>query len=409
MLSVADAVNILNKLPPELVLTTFRNLNGLDMVHFINHNKEAYLDSLNITKEELNVWNLMKESNNKLFKWCKMLAMADLNKKIYRIANADEEHIYNQHLYYELFINIGLGIELAHKYCYLPINKINIMFEIMKEMPGRFDIKTLYLAVSINKELEPKENYIKYAIKIDKICNFSQNDYINHEHFKKVIFHFPDSAYDRLNSLREFNITFETAFILSNPTRNFPDDLVEKFKQLNEEFQIRDDILVRYLRDNKIINHIRTLKNKNISSNCIHSILCSTDKKSLEELIKNNHIYELEHPTWLKIRELYNNHHAIYKEIFTKFTLHQQNNLRMKELLEDGGYNELLVRYIKENVDKIDSFCSTQNNFSINPTQYFQIYTELTDFQMSIFLIYIKKNLTFERALTLTYQVIEYY
>ena len=404
MLSVADAVNILNKLPPELVLTIFRNLNGLDMVHFINHNKEAYVNSLNITKDELNLWNLLEDSKNKLFKWCKILACADLNKKIYRNIYEDENH----YLYYELFLNVGLSIELALKYSYLPVDKINIIFKIMKEMPGRFDIQTLYSAVSIKKELETIENYIKYAIKIDKIRNFSQNDFINYEHFKKVICHFPDSAYERLNSLREFNITFETAFILSNPTRNFSDALVEKFKQLNEEFQIRDNVLVRYLRDNKSINHIRILKTKNISSNGIISILCYTDKKSLEYLIKNNHIYELEHLTWLKIRELYNNHNAIYKEIFTKFTLKQQNNLRMKELMEDGGYNELLVSYIKENVDKIDLYSSVHQTLSITPTQYFKIYTELTDFQMSVFYEYIKNNLTFEQALRETYQVIEY-
>ena len=66
MSSSTNAVNIFDRIPPELVSITFNYLNGLDIIHFINRKKEEYVSSLNITEDELNVWNLMNNSDNKI-------------------------------------------------------------------------------------------------------------------------------------------------------------------------------------------------------------------------------------------------------------------------------------------------------------------------------------------------------
>jgi hypothetical protein len=91
----------------------------------------------------------------------------------------------------------------------------------------------------------------------------------------------------------------------------------------------------------------------------------------------------------------------------------------MKELMEDGGYNELLLNCIKENVDKVYIYSSystwpplpgTPFNYNsvITTVQYFQVYIELTEFQLNTFLTFIKQKMPFEQALSETYQVVEY-
>jgi hypothetical protein len=460
MLSFIDAVNILNNLPEELVSITFNYLNGLDMVNFINGNKNNYISSLNINSDELNVWNLMKESENKLFEWCNILVCADIKSGYYKtkyeefqrnpykpythtttfVLPTNKEKKYNRKLYIGLFLNAGVDIILAYKYSKLSIDKINSIFEIMKAMPETFNVQTLYSIINFDNELDTKENYINYAIKYNKILNLvketkeykmldsfvketKEYKILNLQHFMNAVMCFPDAAYERLISLLELNISFESAYTLSTPSRKFTDALIDKFKQLNEEFQIKDDFLVCHLRNNKIINSIRTLKTKNISSNCICDLINSVNKDLLEDLIKNNYIYEFGRHTWFKINSIYINHNDIYPDILTKFTIKQKNNLRMKELMEDGGYDELLLNYIKENVDKVYLFSFYNYNSTLPPVpggayfnynslittvQYFQVYIELTDFQLNTFLSLIKQHLPFEKALSETYQIVEY-
>jgi hypothetical protein len=100
MLSFNDAVNILDKIPPELVSITFNYLNGLDMVNFINGNKDDYISSLNINSDELNVWNLMNDTENKLFEWCNILFRANITNGYYKTTYEEYRRSpYNPHPY----------------------------------------------------------------------------------------------------------------------------------------------------------------------------------------------------------------------------------------------------------------------------------------------------------------------
>ena len=433
MLSFDNAVNILNKLPVELVSLTFNYLDGLDMVNFINDNKEAYIYDLNITKNELNIWTLIKNSkssldaNNKIAEWCKILFRANVNCLYYKqeyykfqskyykknfMLPTDTDKKYNKKLYIGLFLYFGVNIEKAYEYSSLSSDKIEMIFNIMAEMPEQFNIKILNTVINFSKELESKEKYINYAVKIKKIYSIIKEDYmyIKREHLKKVVLNFSDESYQRLISLLESNISFAAAFVLSNSLRKFTDALINKFKQLNEEFSgefnIPDDILVIYLQDDKAISNIRLFKSKNISPNGTIDLL-SLNKDLLDYIIKNNIIYDLDYFTWAKLKPIFYNYLDIFQQIFTKFTYNQKYNIRMKELMADGGYDKLMLTYIKENIDKIHLYCTTLNTL-ITPSQYFQVYTELTDFQMNTFYGFIKLNLTFAQALSNTYQTVEY-
>ena len=285
----------------------------------------------------------------------------------------------------------------------------------MKELPGQFEFKALYKVIIFNKELEPIENYITYATKITEFYNTNTTKEINIIHLQKVITIFPDVLYKRFISLLEHNIDPDAAFILSTPSRKFTDDLIDKFKQLKEELNMQnkydDRILVRHFRNDKALAYIRQYISKNMSSFGLY-LINNLNKEIIDYIIKNNIICDLNYETWEKIKELYYEHIDIFKEIFTKFTVKQTYNLRIKKFLEDGGYDELLNNYIKENVETINLYCYSLKGLNdlhieITPSQYFKIYTELNDIQMRTFYGFIKLNFTFEQALSNTYQVIE--
>jgi hypothetical protein len=437
MLSIDHVINILNNLPQELVSLVFNHLSGIDMVNFVNKN-ELYIpfNELNIKEAELNVWNLMKNSkdnfNNKLFEWCKILHNANISSSYYKLKyeekfkndnlfmnwktkfafSSNKEHKYSRKLYIGLFLNTGLDIKNAYHYSDLPIDKINMIFNIMKELPDQLKIEIVFEAINITKEMETIDTHVNYAIRINKIYHLLKDDYITNKFLRKAIMSFPDEYYQRFVSLLEINVELEASFNLSNPTRKFTDELIDKFKQLKEELNVSDDLLVSNLRNNNVIEKIRYFKSKNItSSRNIDYLLNRRDKDFLNYMIKNNKMYNFDITSWSRLGGIYENNYDLFQEIFTKFTIKQQNNLRIKKLMEDDGYDELYVKYIDENLEKIyipsciDSIlCSP----SITMSQFFQVYTELTEFQMKKFIEFLKINLTFDEALQNTYQIVEY-
>ncbi len=422
MLSFDGAVNILNNIPFELVSVTFNYLNGIDMIHFINNDLINYslIKSLNISEDEVNVWKLMKNSNKKVFEWCKILYYADINNNTYKIKYeefvvpyyktvfslpSNKEKRYNKKLYIGLFMSNGLDICKAFYYSNLDTKHINFIVDTMNKYPNDFTYTILNDAIKANKD-GTDENIIKCAFKIKEIYG-STNSYINHDHLSIAITRFSDENHRRLISLLKLNVDFSAAYNLSNPKRKFTEALVNKFKELREELDINDDFIVTHLRNNKSIEKIRLFKSKNISSNGIINLM-NIDKQILENLIANNNIYDFSSQIWYIITTFYYDNNQIYQEIFTKFTIKQQNNLRMKQLLEDGGYNELLVNYIKENIDKIYMFKKYTINTNITLEQYFNSYFELTDFQMNTLLGFWILNFTYEEALANTYQTIDY-
>jgi hypothetical protein len=430
MLSFNGIVNIINNLPQELVLLVFNYLNGIDMVNFINNNKEDYIYTLNINKDELNIWNFMKNSKNKLFEWCKILYYADIYNNYYKskyeetarvyknvfTLQSNKKKRYSRKLYIGLFMNEGLHLDKAYIYSDLHVDKISMMFNIMIKMPNQFNIEILYDAININKDLNSFEDYVNYAIKIKEIRNLS-SQFILSIHLNNVISNFPDKYYQRFISLLSSNVAIRFAYKLSNPSRNFTDELINKFFELKNEFNnsdnfnIMEELLVRYLRNNKAIKIIRQLASKNISYNGIYNIL-NLDKDFLDFIIKNDYTFDFDGSTWYRAEYIFNNHNIIIQDIFNKFTIKQQNTLRINELRGEDTY-ELIKNFIKENINKVYmntnmSINLNPNLITITPLQYFQVYTELTDFQIKIFEGFIKKNLNFEQALNNTYQILEY-
>ncbi len=423
MLSFDDAINILNNLPQELVSVAFNYMNGIDMVNFINNDNICIqIKSLNVTNDELNVWNLMKNSDNKLFEWCKILYYANIYNFYYKnkyehteigykpifSLPSNKEYRYIQKLYIGLFLNAGEELHKAYYYSNYNTNKINFMFNTMNTYPNQFNFNILSSALNIYK-YDTNESYLKYAIKIKEIYNSTQS-YINSLYLSKIIQHFSDEKSQLLISLLLSNISFETAYHLANPTRKFTDVLINKFKELKQELNIKDELLLSHIRNNKAINQIRLFKSKNISSNGIENLL-NLNKDLLDYIIKNNIIYDFDYDTWSKLNFMFYNINDVFQEIFTKFTIKQQNNIRMKELMEHST-KELLDAYIKENVNKILDYYNKRihanNHRLITTEQYFKVYIELTDFQMNTFNRFINLNFNFEQALLNTYQVVEY-
>ncbi len=433
MLSINHVINILNELPQELVSLIFTYLSGIDMINFVNKN-EVYIPikSLNIKEDELNVWNLMKKSDNKLFEWCKILYHADIKNSYYKLKyrekfqnenllmnwktqfafSSNKEQKYIRKLYIGLFLNAGLDIKNSYHYSDLPIDKINLIFNIMKKMQDQLKIEMVCEALNIIKEIQTIDNYVNYAIRINQIHHLLKEDYITNKFLRKAIMSFPDEYYQRFISLLEINVKLEPAFNLSNPTRKFTEELIEKFKQLKEELNIiYDDLLVSNLRNNKIIEKMRYFKSKNISPRNFDNLLNWMDKDFLDYMIKNNKMYNYGSTSWCRLEGLYKNNYDLFQEIFNKFTIKQQNNLRIKKLMEDDGYDELYVKYIDENLEKIyipSLIDPVFSSISTTYSQLFQVYTELTEFQMNTFIGFLKMNFTFEQALYNTYQVVEY-
>lgn len=428
MLSHGDAIDILKNLPLELVSLTFNYLRPINIIHFINddfiNDETDYLiKSLNSIPDELNIWNLIKNPNNKLFEWCKIMYYADYNnmyyKQIYDIFFVNGyKHIFSlptnklnryiKKLYIGLYLNAGLNIYKAYEYVDIDINKITMIFNIMKECP-QFNVEILYRTVKINKQLDTIENYITYANKVKQIYDItiSTNNYISYDYLNNIVQKFSDKYFQRFISLLKLNVLFRASYQLSNPTRKFSDDLIDKFIQLKEELNINHELLVSNLRNNTVIKQMRLFKSKNISSVGIENLL-NLDKDFLNYIINNNLIYDLPHYSWSQLKYIYNSNTDFIKEIFVKFSIKQQNNLRMKELSGDNSYNDLLKEYIIQNIRYYYEFLITnQNNTRINLLQFFQIYTELSIFHYNIFKKYITQY-NFEEALEKTYQNIEY-
>jgi hypothetical protein len=125
----------------------------------------------------------------------------------------------------------------------------------------------------------------------------------------------------------------------------FFETLVQKFIELNQEFGYKyDDIIAPNLRNDKMINYIRLFKNNGFTYYLIVELI-GAKRVILDYLVQNNYyLYKFHFRILDALDGLYNNSKEVFKEIFTKFTIKQQNNLRMKQLMGDEGYEELTNR-----------------------------------------------------------------
>jgi hypothetical protein len=99
---------------------------------------------------------------------------------------------------------------------------------------------------------------------------------------------------------------------------------------------------------------------------------------------------------WQRIQYLFRHNNDLFPDIFTKFTIKQQYQMRIKELMEDGDLIHTINTYQIININHIHSI--DINNMS--KAEYFKkIYTELTEEQQNMCATYIQMGFNLESAL----------
>ncbi len=425
MQSIENAISILNNLPQELLSLVFNYLKGLDMVNFIDKTDiPINIESLNITNEELIIWELL-ENENKLFKWCKILYDASDNKyykTMYKTEHrydlklpTGKENKYIFKLKMGLFVNASLNYINSSEYSKLDFDSIGFIFNTLKNHTNKYSIYVLKEAIEINKNNNDYINYIKTANRIKEIRSLIKC-FTNKADFKIVVSILPDSNYKRLIYLMENGSSLSSAYYLTKNNK-YSDELIQKFLQLKQELEYdnkMDDIISSNLKNDKFINYLRIFKNKNFSFDLIRTLL-AMKREIIDYLFQNNIIYKFNlnnlhkfiWPIHFSLENIYDKSKELFKEIFNKFTIKQQNNLHMKQLMEDNGYNDLLEKYVSENIRFVNNYIKNPYN-TISEEQYFNAYIELTEEQFKYFKEQINNGSNYEEALANAYQIVYY-
>ena len=399
MQTISEAIDILKKLPLELCFETFKYLDGLDLVNFINHPdiiNNDIIKSTNIIPEVVDIWNLIN-NQDKLLELCKILYYADINNKYYKdtckihchknfTLQGDYNEKYITKLKMGLFLNVGLDIYTSRNYSKLTFDKIKLMFQINKDYPNEFTFEILYYVCDT-------DDFLNCAYKFKELFKYSINVYDAINRIKNIVFKFPHSYYERFISLVNDGIKFEFAYALSTPSRKFTDALIDKFNKLRKELNINHEIIINNLRNNTVINQIKIFINNGINN--VGNII-SLDKNLISYLINNNLFYNFDYMVWQRIQYLFRHNNDLFPDIFTKFTIKQQYQMRIKELMEDGDLIHTINTYQIININHIHSI--DINNMS--KAEYFKkIYTELTEEQQNMCATYIQMGFNLESAL----------
>jgi F0F1-type ATP synthase delta subunit len=86
---------------------------------------------------------------------------------------------------------------------------------------------------------------------------------------------------------------------------------------------------------------IVSINNKELSIQVIINMML-INNNLLDYLITNNKFYDFEYNIWKKIEYLYSAYNDVFLEIFDKFTIKQQQQIRVKELMEDDSLHETI-------------------------------------------------------------------
>ena len=415
MLSFDNAINILKELPYELVEHTVGYLSSIDMVNFINKTDVPInINLINSSKEELIIFNLL-EDDNKLFKWCKILYNADCSKyyktkyKEERICNlklptgADNKYIFK--LKMGLFLNISNDYRDSYKYSKLDFDKISIIYKTFKDYPNEFEIWYLLDIIKVLKNKYDYDIYIKIAKRIKQIRSMGR--YCENSDFK-TLNALSAENYQRIINIITGGATFQTALLLSKNINKYSDELIEKFIQLKKELCYDDNIILSFLKNDKMINHLKLFKKKGFSRLIINYLL-RLELPIIDYLVNNNYFDKLKNTTFEELNNLNVKNNDLIKQFFNKFTIKQQNNLRMKQLMEHEDYDKLLISYIEANINNVyNCLCNqytNKTNYSISVEQYFNAYTELTEIQFKTFLEKIAIGTNYDTALAEAYQI----
>ena len=416
MQSIDAAINILNNLPIELIFKTFSYLGYADLLNFTNNEpiKQFIIDNYpfslntlnNITDEAITVWKLLDLNDNKIYNWCKILCYANIYNDYYKdmyktehgqriIFPADLKEKYIFKLKMGLFLYLGTNYYDAWDYSRLSFEKIGIIFDILKEHPDEFDVKTLFITIKTNDD-----NFLKMAYRIKNINKYDTREFQCRSSIDTIIriSKFPESNYSRFMNLVKNNVDFKNAYELSTPPRKFTDELVKKFIKLKTKINtinnhFFDSLLIEKLRNKKMLDKIEYLHNKELSIQVIINMML-INNNLLDYLITNNKFYDFEYDIWKKIEYLYKYFNDVFQEIFEKFTIKQQQQIRVKELMEDDSLQETIKYFQIHNISYISRLFSP----AITKYQHFKAYTELTESQFNIFQTCVLNGITYEQA-----------
>ncbi len=109
---------------------------------------------------------------------------------------------------------------------------------------------------------------------------------------------------------------------------------------------------------------------------------------------ENNLIYNYNHQVWHSIFTLYNWYGDSIIDMFTKYTIKQQNQIRMKQLLGESQPNEIHYKYIEYNIHALYNYNRTiQNIYHL-----MHAYYELTEYQFNTYFQFREMSFTHEQA-----------
>ena len=390
----------------------------IDMVNFINTTDiHINIKLINISDEELIIFNLLEE-DNKLYKWCKILYKAGyikyyknkhkkkINSELKLPTGADNKYIFNLKRY--LLLNANEGSFHSSQFAKLDFDIISIIYNTIKNYPKQFEVWWLIDIIKNLKDDYDYDTYIKTAKRLAQIRSMKQ--YCEKKDYK-ILGTLPDKNYQRIIHIINEGSDFKSALRLSKNFETYPDELIEKFIQLKQELGYWESIILSNLKNDKMINHLKLFKNIGFSDVCVNNLL-ELKLPMINYLVKNNYLDKFKEFTFRQMKDLYQRNNDIIKQIFIKFTIKQQNNLRIKQLMEDGDYDKLLISYIEGNINNVYEFFYLQyingTYYSVSVEQYFNAYTELTETQFKTFFKKITTGANYDTALAEASQITEY-
>jgi len=305
-----------------------------------------------------------------------------------------------------LFLNIGKDYRDSSQYSKLDFDKISIIYKTFKDYPNEFEMWYLLYIIKILKDDYNYDTYIKTAKRLATIR--SMGKYCLKSDFK-TLSALPDENYQRIIHIINGGLSFQLALRFSKNIKKYSDELIEKFIQLKQELGYDDNIIIANLKNDKMINNLKLFKNKGFLRVSIN-YLVDLGLPMIDYIVNNNYLNKLKNNTFVELYYLNVRNNDLIKQLFNKFTIKQQNNLRIKQLMGHEDYDKLLISYIEVNINNVYNCLYKQytNNYSISVEQYFNAYTELTEIQFKTFMEKIAIGTNYDTALAEAYQIIEY-
>ncbi len=425
-------IDTLCELPVHLIKEVISKLKTNDFYHFINNENfiqifEEYnlIDTLDLIDEEKMIWNLL--GDNKFYNWVKIIYNANDKNYYYKqykaITNITLHLTGTPEQKYITKLKMGLLLldcNIYHSYLISKssFNNINSLYKTIKDSHYKYNLTLLYYALIKDNNISRNcrygdmviynNNFLEIASKMNKILNHYQFN----KFYEKIAEIACRNNFERVLLLLNNNVSFNALIELSMPYKYITDAYIDNYLKVRNELQLTGGSEENSLyidADAYLAYNIRNKENMtnliNYTGLGIHDMTCiysinhiQKNHRNLYYYMKiNNLIYSYTVETWSNIRSLYNWHGEIIFEMFNKYTLKQQNQIRIKELMEQKAPNEIFYNYIEHNINTVYNYNNTYQNQNIQ--ELLKAYYELTEEQFNTYKTYINMNFTHEQAL----------